>query len=114
MPSSLGVHPSTCDVCVVCVVCLVLCVWWGGGGWERWDGEGEGWGGGGGIDNGGWVLDPMCCNVFHIGCQKYTHGHIRPWDVNNIADIMGQIGVCVRGIVVHLCFEKNRWFNGEF
>ena len=28
-PSSLGVHPITCDVCVCvwCVVCLVLCVW---------------------------------------------------------------------------------------
>ena len=53
---------------------------------------GEG-GGGGGNHNGGWVLDPMWCNLFHIGCQKYAHGPIRPWDVNNIADIMGQIGV---------------------
>ena len=24
-------------------------------------------GGVGGIDNGGWVVGPMCCNVFHIG-----------------------------------------------
>ena len=33
VPSSLGVHPSTCDVCVVCGVSCVVCVWcgWGGG-----------------------------------------------------------------------------------
>ena len=68
MPSSLGVHPSTCDVCVACGVSRVVCVcvvWVGR--WEGWDEEGEG-----GIDNGGWVLGPMCCDVFHLGCPTYT------------------------------------------
>ena len=37
------------------------------GRWEGRKGEGEG-----GIDNGGWVLGPMCCGVFHLGCPKYT------------------------------------------
>ena len=35
--------------------------------WKR-----KGWGGGGGIDNGGSVVGPMCCDVFHLGCPKYT------------------------------------------
>ena len=52
VPSTLGVHPSTCDVCVVCGVSCVVCVVWGGRG-EGWEGEGEG-----GIDNGGWVFGP--------------------------------------------------------
>ena len=38
-----------------------------GGAVGRVGGEGEG-----GIGNDGWGLGPMCCDVFHIGCPKYT------------------------------------------
>ena len=49
-----------------CVSCCV-CVWWVGR-WEGRDGKWEC----GGIDNGGWVVSPMCCDVFHLGCPTYT------------------------------------------
>ena len=56
-------------MCVVCGVSRVVCVVWVGR-WEGWDGKGEGEGGG--IDNGGWVLGPMCCGVSHLECPKCT------------------------------------------
>ena len=37
------------------------------GRWEGWGEEGVG-----GIDTDGWVLGPMCCDVFQRGCPKYT------------------------------------------
>ena len=79
VPSSLGVHPSACDVCVVCGVSCVVCVCGVGGRWEVCGGCGVscvvwvvcGWGGG---KDGrkkereastmmGWVLRPICCDV---------------------------------------------------
>ena len=54
-------------MCGWCVVCLVLCVWCGVGRWEGWEGEWEG-----GIDKDGWVLRPIGCDVWTLGCPKYT------------------------------------------
>ena len=53
-------------VCVVCGVSRVVCVVRVGR-WEGWEEEGVG-----GIDTDGWVLGPMCCDVPHLGCPKYT------------------------------------------
>ena len=62
--------PVMC-VCGVCGVSRVVCVVWVGGG-KGGMVKGKVGEGGGGIDNGGWVVGPMCCYVFHIGCPKYT------------------------------------------
>ena len=60
--------PVMC-VCGVCGVSRVVCGGVCGGKGEM---EKERSGEGREIDNGGWVLDPVCCNEFHIGCQKCT------------------------------------------
>ena len=57
--------PVVC-VCVWCVVCLVLCVVYGGAVGRVWGRRGRD------IDNGDWVMGPMCCGVYHLGCPKYT------------------------------------------
>ena len=75
VPPSLGVHPNACDVCVVCgvscVVCVCVCVWGGVGWWEGGVEKGKGCGRWG-INNGGWVLRRICCDVWTLGCPKYT------------------------------------------
>ena len=48
-------------------MCLLSCVWCGVG---RWEGRREK--GRGGIDNDGWVLRPICCDVWTLGCPRYT------------------------------------------
>ena len=50
----------------MCGVSCVVCVVWGGR-WEGWWEKGRE-----GIDYDGWVVGPMCCDVFHIGCPKCT------------------------------------------
>ena len=74
VPSSLGVHPSACDVCVCvwCVVCRSLCVCVCGVGWAvgRVGDEGEG-----GIDNDGWVVGPVC-GVYHTVVARNTRRNL--------------------------------------